>query len=141
MASFAGFHASWSRPPHTSRRLRNASRSPLGDTRHLLRFSHGSRPGKILIDLLVQVYAIGNLSLVIIMTSGAAVGGVSGDNTHPDNIIFDFKPTANGGVLNPNGPTADDSANGMTVSSPSGFGHPTCLNPPTLSTLPAVRNP
>jgi Haem-degrading len=73
--------------------------------------------------------------------TGAPVGGVSGDNTHPDNIIFDFKPTANGGILNPNGPTADDSANGMTVSSPSGFGHPTCLNPPNLSTLPPVQNP
>jgi hypothetical protein len=68
------------------------------------------------------------------------VGGVSGDATRPDNIVFDFTQTANGGILNPNGPTADDNAKGMTVSSPSGFGHPTCLNPPTLSTLPVVQN-
>ena len=73
--------------------------------------------------------------------TGAAVGGVSGDNTHPDNIIFDFTLTSDGGILNPNGYTSTSTNKGMAVSSPSGFGHPMCLNPPTLSTLPAVQNP
>jgi hypothetical protein len=54
-----------------------------------------------------------------------AVGGVSGDATHPDDIIFDIKPNPDGG----------------TGISAGGFGHPTCLNPPDLTTLPAVRNP
>jgi hypothetical protein len=50
---------------------------------------------------------------------------VSGDATHPDNIIFDIKPNPDGG----------------TGISAGGFGHPPCLNPPDLATLPAVRNP
>jgi hypothetical protein len=58
----------------------------------------------------------------------------AGDTTHPDNIIFDFTTTSGGGILNP-GP------NGTQVTSPSGFGHPTCLNNPDPSTLPPVRNP
>jgi len=62
----------------------------------------------------------------------AAVGGVSGDATHPDNIIFDITPTPEGGLLNPGG-TLSKSAGG--------FGHPQCLNNPDLSTLPPVRNP
>ena len=53
------------------------------------------------------------------------VGGVSGDPARPDNIIFDIKPNPDGG----------------TGISAGGFGHPTCLNPPDLTTLPAVRNP
>ena len=53
------------------------------------------------------------------------VGGVSGDSTHPDNIIFDINPNPNGG----------------TGISAGGFGHPTCLNLPDLTTLPPVRNP
>lgn len=53
------------------------------------------------------------------------VGGVSGDPTHPDNIIFDITPNPNGG----------------TGISAGGFGHPTCLNPPDLTTLPPVKNP
>jgi uncharacterized protein GlcG (DUF336 family) len=64
--------------------------------------------------------------------AASAVGGVSGDATHPDNIIFDITPTANGGMLNPSG-TLSHSAGG--------FGHPTCLNNPDSSTLPPVRNP
>ncbi len=60
------------------------------------------------------------------------VGGVSGDPKHPDNIIFDITQTGNGGMLNPEGKLS---------SSPSGFGHPTCLNPPNLATLPAVQSP
>jgi uncharacterized protein GlcG (DUF336 family) len=68
--------------------------------------------------------------------SGAAVGGVSGDSDHPDNIIFDFSQTANGGILNPN-------PGGTQVSSAGGFGHPVCdagngtLDP---KTLPAVQH-
>ena len=38
------------------------------------------------------------------------VGGVSGDATRPDNILFDIVPNPNGGTGN----------------SPSGFGHPVC---------------
>jgi hypothetical protein len=62
----------------------------------------------------------------------SAVGGVSGDATHPDNIIFDITPTANGGMLNPGG---------VLSSSAGGFGHPTCLNNHNPSTLPVVRHP
>ena len=58
------------------------------------------------------------------------VGGVSGDATHPDNIIFDIKPVSEGGLLNPIG-TLSQSA--------SGFGHPICVNTADPITLPAVR--
>jgi uncharacterized protein GlcG (DUF336 family) len=51
------------------------------------------------------------------------VGGVSGDANRPDNIIFDVIP-------NPAGGTGD---------SPSGFGHPTCINTGDPATLPAVQ--
>lgn len=67
--------------------------------------------------------------------TASAVGGVAGDPKHPDNIIFDIVPTANGGLLNPGG-TLSQSA--------SGFGHPTCINSPTaaaLAALPPVQNP
>jgi len=47
------------------------------------------------------------------------------DSMHPDNIILDI-------TVNPDGGT------GISAK---GFGHPTCLNNPTLSTLPPVRNP
>jgi hypothetical protein len=53
----------------------------------------------------------------------SGVFGVSGDTTRPDNIIFDITPNPNGGTGNSAG----------------GFGHPTCLNQPVLSSLPAVR--
>jgi hypothetical protein len=53
----------------------------------------------------------------------AGVGGVSGDSTRPDNIIFDI-------VANPNGGT------GVSAG---GFGHPTCINTSGSSTLPVVR--
>jgi uncharacterized protein GlcG (DUF336 family) len=52
-----------------------------------------------------------------------AVGGVSGDSTHPDNIIFDITPNPSGG----------------TGVSAGGFGHPTCINVGDPSILPAVR--
>jgi len=64
--------------------------------------------------------------------TSTSVGGVSGSAAYPDNIIFDIAPTPNGGMLSPSG-TLSQSA--------SGFGHPTCLNPPNLSTLPAVQHP
>jgi uncharacterized protein GlcG (DUF336 family) len=64
--------------------------------------------------------------------AASAVGGVSGDATRPDNIIFDITPTANGGMLNPGGTLS---------SSAGGFGHPTCLFNPDPSTLPVVRHP
>ena len=61
-----------------------------------------------------------------------AVGGVSGSASYPDNIIFDINPTPNGGLLDPVGTLSQ---------STSGFGHPACLNPPNLGTLPAVQHP
>jgi uncharacterized protein GlcG (DUF336 family) len=51
-----------------------------------------------------------------------AVGGVTGDAAHPDNIIFDITPNPNGG----------------TGISAGGFGHPSCINTGMPSTLPAV---
>ena len=54
----------------------------------------------------------------------ATVGGVSGDNARPDNIIFDITPNPNGG----------------TGISAGGFGHPTCINTPDVSKLPPVSH-
>ena len=51
------------------------------------------------------------------------VGGVSGDPTRPDNIVFDITDNPNGG----------------TGISAGGFGHPTCLNTGDPGALPAVR--
>ncbi len=51
-----------------------------------------------------------------------AVAGVSGDSTHPDNIIFDITSNPNGG----------------TGISAGGFGHPTCINTGDPKTLPVV---
>ncbi len=53
----------------------------------------------------------------------AGIGGVSGDPARPDNIIFDVTPNPNGG----------------TGISAGGFGHPTCINTGTPSSLPAVQ--
>jgi uncharacterized protein GlcG (DUF336 family) len=55
--------------------------------------------------------------------STPAVGGVSGDATHPDNIIYDITPNPNGG----------------TGISAGGFGHPTCVNTANPAALPPVR--
>lgn len=52
-----------------------------------------------------------------------AVGGVSGDATRPDNIVYDI--TANPG--------------GGTGNSAGGFGHPKCLNTGNQLALPVVR--
>lgn len=51
------------------------------------------------------------------------VGGVSGDPTRPDNIIFDITPNPFGG----------------TGISAGGFGHPTCLHTSGSGTLPPVQ--
>jgi hypothetical protein len=53
----------------------------------------------------------------------AGVGGVGGDPTRPDNIVFDITPNPSGGVGNSAG----------------GFGHPQCPNTAGSSTLPVVR--
>jgi uncharacterized protein GlcG (DUF336 family) len=53
----------------------------------------------------------------------ASVGGVSGDATRPDNIVFDITDNPTGG----------------TGKSAGGFGHPKCLNTGDPATLPAVR--
>jgi uncharacterized protein GlcG (DUF336 family) len=53
----------------------------------------------------------------------SGVGGVSGDATRPDNIIFDITANPNGG----------------TGISAGGFGHPQCLNTSGSDTLPAVQ--
>src|SRR5215469_17038793 len=53
----------------------------------------------------------------------SGVGGVSGDTTRPDNIVFDITANPNGG----------------TGISAGGFGHPTCLNTSGSSTLPPVQ--
>jgi hypothetical protein len=55
------------------------------------------------------------------------VGGVSGDNARPDNIVFDIAPNAPGGTV------------GNNRLSVSGWGHPTCLNTPNPALLPPVR--
>jgi len=61
-----------------------------------------------------------NLNLDLLATAG--IGGVAG-GARPDNIIFDITANPNGG----------------TGISTSGFGHPTCLNNPNPSILPAVQ--
>ena len=53
----------------------------------------------------------------------AGVGGVSGDATRPDNIVFDITANPGGGVGNSAG----------------GFGHPSCPNTAGSATLPVVR--
>ena len=53
----------------------------------------------------------------------AGVGGVSGDPTRPDNIVFDITPNPAGGTGNSTG----------------GFGHPSCMNSAGSAALPAVQ--
>jgi uncharacterized protein GlcG (DUF336 family) len=53
------------------------------------------------------------------------VGGVSGDPTHPDNIIYDITANPSGG----------------TGISKGGFGHPMCINTGDQTMLPPVRKP
>jgi hypothetical protein len=55
--------------------------------------------------------------------STPAVGGVSGDATRPDNIVYDITPNPQGG----------------TGISAGGFGHPTCINTGNQNALPVVR--
>jgi len=72
---------------------------------------------------------------------GSTVTGVSATLTpgYPDNIIFDI-------FANPPNPPGSTGGTGQSPTgtggvgqSASGFGHPKCLNNPTLSTLPAVQ--
>lgn len=51
------------------------------------------------------------------------VGGVSGDSSRPDNIIYDITPNPSGGTGNSKG----------------GFGHPTCINTFNPPLLPPVQ--
>ena len=53
----------------------------------------------------------------------SGVGGVSGDPSRPDNIIFDIAPNPIGG----------------TGVSAGGFGHPTCINTAAPNVLPIVQ--
>lgn len=53
----------------------------------------------------------------------SSVSGVSGDATRPDNIIYDIDANPNGG----------------TGISPSGFGHPECINTGDHNLLPVVQ--
>jgi Haem-degrading len=65
-------------------------------------------------------------------------GTVSGvaSTSYPDNIIFDIQPNPDqSGSAGPFPYTAGDVGH-----STSGFGHPTCLTPPDLTTLPAVSH-
>src|SRR5262245_43348966 len=74
-----------------------------------------------------------NLELDYLSTIPGVAGLFAKDTAHPDNIIFDITPNPNGGTGN----------------SATGFGHPTCLNNPPITTpqggqpvaagLPAVR--
>jgi uncharacterized protein GlcG (DUF336 family) len=70
-----------------------------------------------------RVRHILNLDHLAASKSLPAVGGVSGDPAHPDNIIFDITSNPSGG----------------TGISAGGFGHPTCINTADPKTLPAVR--
>jgi uncharacterized protein GlcG (DUF336 family) len=56
------------------------------------------------------------------------VGGVSGDPMRPDNIIFDIQSNSIG-----------SNSIGGTGVSPSGFGHPTCINTGNPASLPPVE--
>jgi hypothetical protein len=68
------------------------------------------------------------------------VGGVAG-GTRPDNIIFDIVANTDLQPIPPNPPGTGQSPGGQggVGTSPSGFGHPKCLNNPDPSTLPVVH--
>jgi len=74
-------------------------------------------------DISWRVRHILNLDHLGASNSTPAVGGVSGDAAHPDNIIFDITANPNGG----------------TGVSAGGFGHPTCINTADPKLLPAVQ--
>jgi hypothetical protein len=67
---------------------------------------------------------------------GTGVTGVAGTG-FPDNIIFDITANLPGGATGGTG--QGPTGTGGVGTSAGGFGHPQCLNPPTLSTLPAVQ--
>ncbi len=62
-----------------------------------------------------------NLDLDMLMTAG--VGGVSGDVTRPDNIVYDILPNPNGGA-------------GISAG---GYGHPECISTGDETLLPVVQ--
>ena len=64
-----------------------------------------------------------NLALDFLATVPGPASLFAKDATHPDNIIFDIEANPTGG----------------TGLSPSGFGHPTCLNTYGSNALPSVR--
>jgi uncharacterized protein GlcG (DUF336 family) len=69
-------------------------------------------------DISWRVRNLLRLDHMAVSNGQPAVGGVSGDATHPDNIIFDIKDGVSAG----------------------GFGHPTCLNTiPDPKVLPVVE--
>jgi uncharacterized protein GlcG (DUF336 family) len=59
----------------------------------------------------------------LVLDNLSGVGGVSGDATRPDNVVFDITANPAGGVGNSAG----------------GFGHPGCLNTAGSASLPVVR--
>jgi hypothetical protein len=124
-------------PPRRSGRCGKRKRSFAGDYLEHLDLRPSDRGTEIsdtsCTDHWIAWRVRNTLQLDHLGTVGGPAAAFAGDTTHPDNIIFDFTTTADGGILNP-GP------NGTQVSSKSGFGHPTCFNNPTAA-LPPVRNP
>jgi uncharacterized protein GlcG (DUF336 family) len=65
----------------------------------------------------------------------SGVGGVSGDTSRPDNILYDIAANTDG----TGGTGQSPAGQGGVGQSPSGFGHPKCLNTPNQNALPAVQ--
>ncbi len=65
----------------------------------------------------------------------AGVGGVSGDVTRPDNIVYDILPNPDG----TGGTGQSPAGSGGVGTSASGFGHPKCLNTGNQAALPVVQ--
>jgi uncharacterized protein GlcG (DUF336 family) len=65
----------------------------------------------------------------------AGVGGVSGDTTRPDNIIYDIAQNPDG----TGGTGQSPIGSGGVGMSASGFGHPKCMNAAAPNTLPVVQ--
>lgn len=70
-----------------------------------------------------RVRSLLNLDHLGASGSNPAVGGVSGDPSRPDNIVYDITANPQGG----------------TGVSAGGFGHPTCMNTGNQLALPVVR--
>ena len=65
----------------------------------------------------------------------SGVGGVSGDISRPDNIIYDIVANSDG----TGGTGQNPEGSGGVGRSPSGFGHPRCLNTGNQAALPVVQ--